>query len=443
MPIFGLGVALTGESTYDSVKHAISLGYSLFDTAAEESYGNEDQVGRAVSEYYTSKNSQSDINRKLFVTTKLWDTDHGFYNTLKAFFQSHQQINNKFSKEQEEKSDDATAAAAAAVDSVVAIDLYLIHSPYGGKLLETWDALLWLQHHNFVKSIGVSNFGIEHLEVLRKAQRPMPVVNQIEMHPLVFAQRRDLLDYCQQHSIAIQAFGSLMHGYSHVLEHPLLNEMVQHYNTNGMDYDTYPQPPKQEQQQESSDYSGVQVAHILLQWALQHGFAIIPKSSKVHRITNNAKYFNLLQQQQKAKDASELVEFVLSSKSMEALDQWGTHLSYHDRNIYKQDWNWNPIDEAPLHIGREDYWTTNYQEINPFAASSMEQQQQQQRNPKNGVAMADLEEFLKTIPDDSIDEDEYWEEYWQNGIPLNGDDDDDYDDGNEEEDEDEEFHQEL
>jgi len=114
------------------------------------------------------------------------------------------------------------------------VDLYLIHSPYGGRLLETWDALLYLQkfHASKVRSIGVSNFGIAHLEVLRVAGRPMPTVNQIEMHPLVYRQRKDLLDYCAEHEIVVQAFGSLMHGYEGLLESRVLIDMAERYNHN-------------------------------------------------------------------------------------------------------------------------------------------------------------------------------------------------------------------
>jgi hypothetical protein len=93
MPRVGLGVALTAEQTYEAVTHAITLvGYTLVDTAAEESYGNEDQVGRALSNYYrnhhhhqeTHNNSSNNNNntnaeeKSIFVTTKLWDSDHGF-----------------------------------------------------------------------------------------------------------------------------------------------------------------------------------------------------------------------------------------------------------------------------------------------------------------------------------------------------------------------------
>ena len=376
MPQIGLGVALTGDQTYEAVAHAIRMGYSLVDTAAEESYGNEDQVGKAVSDYYSE---QPNSKRKLFVTTKLWDADHGFAQTLRAFWRSHKDLNKHTSNK-------------------IPVDLYLIHSPFGGRLLETWDAMLWLQKHDYVTSIGVSNFGIEHLEILRRAGRPMPVVNQIEMHPLVFQQRQDLLEYCKQHKIAIQAFGSLMHGYSHFLIDPpeFLSKMVDIYKTNEIHYAVY------HLDENDTKTNDITVAHLLLQWAVQHEFAIIPKSSKTHRITENVRYLKL-----STEETSLDTEFVLSEQDMEILDNWGDHLPYEHRNIYKQDWNWNPIDEAPLHLGFHKYWP-NYE----------------------GIEIDDLERFVQDL--DSVDEDEYWEDYWENGVYLDGEeeeDDDEYEDG--------------
>ncbi len=380
MPYIGLGVALTGDQTYEAVRHAIKLGYSLIDTAAEESYGNEDQVGKAVG----------DSNDKVFITTKLWDSDHGFYATLKAFQKSHQQIN-KYTG-----------------DNKIPIDLYLMHSPFGGRLLETWDALVWLQQHGHIQSIGVSNFGIEHLEVLRLNGRPMPVVNQIEMHPLVYHQRQGLLRYCQEHNIVVQAFGSLMHGYSQFLVYPpeILSNMVEYYKTNGIQYAVYHRDESDDNESVNND---ITVAHILLQWAVQHKFAIIPKSSKTKRITENVRFLKLAET-----ESSDFVDFVLSEKDMILLDEWGEHLPYEHRNIYKEDWNWNPIDEAPVHVGMDGYWP-KYERL----------------EGKN------LEQILEEYQDSNAEEDEYWHEYWQDGIYLNDDDgvekyeeeDDDYYDG--------------
>jgi diketogulonate reductase-like aldo/keto reductase len=300
--VVGLGVALTGEETYDAVFYAIrQAGYRLIDTASEESYGNEDQVGRAVNGIInenaatTTASTHHQLRRNdIFVTTKLWDADHGFYQTLDAFWESYESLN------------------------VGTIDLYLIHSPFRGKIIETWDALLYLQSKGYVKSIGVSNFGIEHLQAIKDFGRPLPTVNQIEMHPLVYKYRSDLIEFCQQHDIKIQAYGSLMHGYPEWLSTPQVLREIQ-------------------QQQR---YAHKTTAQILLRWALQHEFLIIPKSSRPHRITENA----------------DLYDFALSEDDMAALDDWGDTVTDEERNLYERDWGWNPIDEANVNVGRTHFW---------------------------------------------------------------------------------------
>ena len=185
------------------------------------------------------------------------------------------------------------------------IDMYLIHSPYGGRILETYDAMLYIQQQQkaqqqkngqqspqAITSLGVSNFGIDHLEILRKNDRPMPTLNQIEMHPLVYKSRKQLLDYCAQHKIQIQAFGSLMHGYypdfvdgdgSSTTPAAFITAMVHKYNTNGIEYTVYNQHDDNDTNSNDENYQQITTAHILLQWALQHGFAIIPKSSRTER----------------------------------------------------------------------------------------------------------------------------------------------------------------
>ena len=309
IPVVGLGVALTAEATYNAVQWAMSVGYRLIDTAAEESYGNEDSVGQAIREHGTNAiaanttlptttattidSNSENINIKrndMFVTTKLWDSDHGFYATLESFDESYDTLD------------------------IGTIDLYLMHSPFGGRLVETWDAMLYVQSLGYVKSIGVSNFGVDHLQAIANSGRPLPAVNQIEMHPLVYRHRTSLIQWCRENNIQIQAYGSVMHGYQDLLNIDPLIDMTSRY-------------------QKTS-------AQILLRWALQHGFLIIPKSVRQERIIEN----------------SELYDFTLSETDMTTLDSLGDDVEWNRRNIYKTDWNWNPIDEAPIHLGQTHFW---------------------------------------------------------------------------------------
>ena len=308
IPVVGLGVALTAESTYDAVQYAMSVGYRLIDTAAEESYGNEDQVGQAIRDYNTnnttasssSSSSTNNISREtMFVTTKLWDSDHGFYPTLQAFDLSYDTLD------------------------IERIDLYLMHSPFGGRLLETWDAMVLIQQRGYVKSIGVSNFGIQHLQILLESGRPLPAVNQIEMHPLVYTYRLPLIQWCREHNIQIQAYGSILHGYDDLITMDVLVTMASKYKKT--------------------------TAQLLLRWALQHDFLIIPKSTRKERILEN----------------SQLYDFTISEDDMELLDHLGDDdddIQMNKKNLYKRDWNWNPIDEAPVHLGYTHYWP-NYTNV--------------------------------------------------------------------------------
>ncbi|KAG7337847.1 aldo/keto reductase family protein [Nitzschia inconspicua] len=291
IPVVGLGVALTGDKTFEAVQHALQVGYRLIDTASHESYGNEDSVGDAIRNYIAT--STRTIQRDdIVVITKLWDADHGFYPTLQSMDESYDALN------------------------IGPIDLYMVHSPFQGKIIETWDAILYYQQRGYIKSVGVSNFGIEHLQAMKDSGRPLPTVNQIEMHPLVYKYRRPLLEWCQQHNIKIQAYGSIMHGYTEWLEQSDVLMTLQK---------RHPQKT---------------TAQILLRWALQHEFLIIPKSSQKERITANA----------------QLYDFELSSEDMDLLDNWGDAVTDEERNLYEKDWGWNPIDEASVKLGKTTYW---------------------------------------------------------------------------------------
>jgi len=185
------------------------------------------------------------------------------------------------------------------------VDLYLVHSPNNGMLLETWDALVRLQREGKIRSIGVSNWNIQHIEALRENNRPLPTVNQIEIHPLLYKRRKPLLDYCKKHGILIQAYGSLFSGYMEWLKHETVMSISKKHDKS----------PGQ----------------VLLRWALQKGFQIIPKSVKESRIIENALVF----------------DFHLAEEDMDALDGMEGSLGEY----------WDPLDE-PVELGE----TYHYEE---------------------------------------------------------------------------------
>jgi len=262
MPLFGLGVYLSepGAETEGAVYEALRAGYRLVDTAAL--YGNEADVGAALRRSGIPRN-------EVFITTKLWDTDHGYARAVAACKESLAKLATGY------------------------VDLYLIHSPNTGKLVETWDALVDLQRSGLVRSIGVSNMNVDHIEALLAYGRPAPTVNQIEMHPMIWEEREALLNYCKSKGIIVQAYGSIFAGKSRFLHDPAVVKVAKECNKT--------------------------LGQVLLRWGHQMGFAIIPKSVRQHRIVENMGIF----------------DFRLSGKQMAALSAMRGRLGSY----------WNPLRE--------------------------------------------------------------------------------------------------
>ncbi|MDR0271267.1 aldo/keto reductase [Paenibacillus sp.] len=231
MPWLGLGVykVQEGQEVVDSVKTAIAHGYRSIDTAAL--YKNEEGVGQAIRE--------SGVPREeLFITTKVWNSDQGYDSTLKAFEDSITRLGLDY------------------------VDLYLIHWPVKGKYKDTWRALEKLQQDGKVRSIGVSNFHIHHLEDLMKDANVKPAVNQVELHPLL--SQKELREFCKAEGIQIEAWAPLAQG--HLLDNEVLKSIGAKY--------------------------GKSTAQVILRWDIQSEIVTIPKSVKEQRIIENADVFD-------------------------------------------------------------------------------------------------------------------------------------------------------
>jgi diketogulonate reductase-like aldo/keto reductase len=244
MPIFGLGVFRIEDGDYVriAVEHALKSGYRCIDTASL--YDNERGVGDAIR--------SSEVKREdIFLTTKVWNTDQGYEQTIQAFEESSQRLNVEY------------------------IDLYLVHWPVGPTYIETWKALETLYKQGRVRAIGVSNFYQHHLEELISQCEIIPMVNQVELHPML--QLPELRSYCALKKIQIQAWAPIMRG--KVKRIVLLRNLAQKY-----------------------ERTEVQIA---LRWALQHGISVIPKSENPERIVSNANVFDfaLSEAEMKAIDA--------------------------------------------------------------------------------------------------------------------------------------------
>lgn len=231
MPWLGLGVfeSKDGGEVKQAVHWALDAGYRSIDTASI--YGNEKGVGQALKEY--------DLPREqVFLTTKVWNSDQGYDNTILAFKESIDRLQQDY------------------------VDLYLVHWPVKHKYKDTWRALEYLYNQGLVRAIGVSNFLVHHLKDLLSECEIKPMVNQVEFHPRLV--QPTLLDFCKSEKIQMEAWSPIMKG--RVLQIPELIEISKRYQK-----------------------SPVQ---IVLRWNLQHQVVTIPKSAQQHRIISNAEIFD-------------------------------------------------------------------------------------------------------------------------------------------------------
>ena len=233
IPRLGLGVyeMRSGAKSVETIAYALKEGYRHLDTASL--YKNEAEVGEAVR--------ASGLNREdVFVTTKLWNSDHGYDSALKAF-----EISLNLMK----------------LDYV---DLYLIHWPVMQGRLESWKALEKLHEEGSCKSIGVSNYMVSHIEELLKEVTVVPAVNQIELHPFNYTHRKPVIECCQEHNIGVECYSPLTKGMR--LGDPELLKFAERYDRS--------------------------TAQMLIRWGLQKGFITIPKSARPERILENANVFD-------------------------------------------------------------------------------------------------------------------------------------------------------
>ncbi len=232
MPIIGVGVGeLSDSETEQAVSAALEAGYRLIDTAA--AYGNEAAVGRAIA--------SSGVPRdELFVTTKLATDDQGFQSSQNAIKASLDRLG---------------------LDHV---DLYLIHWPAGegGKYIDSWGGLLASRDAGHTRSIGVANFHEEHLSNIIDLSFVTPVVNQIELHPLL--NQLALRAVNAERGIVTEAYGPL--GVGRLLDNSTIGSVA--------------------------DAHGKTPAQVLIRWSIQLGNVVIPRSSSPERIKSNLDVFD-------------------------------------------------------------------------------------------------------------------------------------------------------
>ena len=226
---FGLWKVADESECVQAVQWALEAGYRHFDTA--QVYGNEAYLGKALA--------SADVPRdELFITTKIAITNFGAKRTPHSFADSLQNLQMDY------------------------VDLLLLHFPVTLLRDKAWQALEKIQSIGKAKSIGVSNYTIRHLEHLLKHTGITPVINQVELH--VFLQQPELVDYCRNHQIVIEAYSPLAHGEG--MDDPVLLSLAQKYNKSA--------------------------GQIMLRWCAEQGTVPLPKSVHHERIQQNIDIFD-------------------------------------------------------------------------------------------------------------------------------------------------------
>ncbi|KXU07951.1 aldo/keto reductase [Streptococcus oralis] len=266
IPVLGFGTwkAENGEVAYQAVLEALKAGYRHIDTAAI--YKNEESVGRAIRDSGLPR-------QEIFVTTKLWNTNHSYDEARQAFEESMEKLGLDY------------------------LDLYLIHWPNPKPLRENdewktrnadvWRAMEDLYQEGKIRAIGVSNFLPHHLDALLETARIIPAVNQVRLALGVY--QEEVVDYCKEKGILLEAWGPFGQG-----------ELFE-----------------QKEVQKIADKHGKSVAQIALAWSLAEGFLPLPKSVTVSRIQSNLDCFGI----ELSKDEREVLKTISVASGAPRVDE--------------------------------------------------------------------------------------------------------------------------
>ena len=262
MPVLGLGTfkSQRGDETQNAVRWALEAGYRHIDTAAV--YRNEQDVGAGIRD--------SGIPRQeLFLTSKVWNSDQGFNSTLRAFDQSLARLGTDY------------------------LDLYLVHWPIRGTRLDTWRALARLAAEGRCRAVGVSNYTVRHLKEALSAADLVPAVNQFELSP--FNTRCSLVDFCQEKGIQVESYSPLARGKK--LNHPTVAALAHQH--------------------------GKSPAQVLIRWALEKGYVVIPKSVHQNRILENSQVFDFSLSGEEVQTLDDLNENLHTINPPWMVGEWG------------------------------------------------------------------------------------------------------------------------
>ena len=262
IPAVGLGTYLQSSAEAKiSVQHALKVGYRHVDTA--EFYDNHSGIKEALADFFANGGGERE---EVFITDKV--------NPGGVFGQEPRTYNETV--EQVQKS--------CQILGVTYVDLFLLHHPGGGvgHRTEQWKALLHCKNElKLIRSAGVSNFSIKHLQELEDAGLELPAVNQIECHPC--CTQESLVVHCKNQGIHVVAYSSLAPASGYRIEEGQASSKKERQNAE----------VKVVLDIISAKYS-VSEARVLLKWALVKGFSILPKSNSLERIELNAKLWDFV-----------------------------------------------------------------------------------------------------------------------------------------------------
>jgi diketogulonate reductase-like aldo/keto reductase len=232
VPAIGFGTwEVKRVDTRAAVLAALEAGYRIIDTA--KIYGNEREVGQAIRDSGLKRN-------ELFITTKLWNNDQGYDSTLSAVQTSLDYLGLDY------------------------LDLYLIHWPATHRRADSWRAFEKLAAEGTIKAAGVSNYTVDHLKELLGESELVPAINQVEFHPFIYEQQRQLLDFCREKEILIEAYSPISR---------IAHDVPPDIQTIA---DAHNKSPQQ----------------IILRWCIQHGTLPLPRSRSSEHIKSNLEVFD-------------------------------------------------------------------------------------------------------------------------------------------------------
>lgn len=231
IPQVGLGLwkIYLGVVARRAVNYALDNGYRHFDTA--QIYLNEQHLGKAISEAGIPR-------EEIFITTKVWNQNQSEKRMLPSFEKSLEKLRTDY------------------------VDLLLLHFPVSETRRDAWKRMEEIKKSGRAKSIGVSNYTIRHLKELLSECRIKPAVNQVELH--VFLQQQELIGYCKENDIVIEAYSPLVHGNG--MDNPVLQAIAEKHRKS--------------------------VAQVMIRWCIEKGAVPLPKSTHKDRIKENIEVFN-------------------------------------------------------------------------------------------------------------------------------------------------------